>query len=62
VDRIAALRAHCAVLLIEHDVDAVFRIADRVTVMVGGAVLATGAPQEIRQHAGVIEAYLGAGS
>jgi branched-chain amino acid transport system ATP-binding protein len=59
VERIAGLRAACAVLLIEHDVDAVFRIADRVTVMVGGAVLATGAPREIRQHAGVIEAYLG---
>lgn len=58
-DRIAALRADCAVLLIEHDVDAVFRIADRVTVLVGGAVLASGAPSEVRQHEGVIAAYLG---
>jgi branched-chain amino acid transport system ATP-binding protein len=59
VERIAALRSACAVLLIEHDVDAVFRIADRVTVMVGGAVLASGFPDVVRQHEGVIAAYLG---
>ena len=37
-----------AVLLVEHDMDAVFRIADRITVMVNGSVVATGTPDQIR--------------
>ena len=56
---IARLRAHATVLLIEHDVDAVFRLADRVSVLVSGAVIASGAPDVVRRDAGVIEAYLG---
>jgi ABC-type branched-subunit amino acid transport system ATPase component len=56
---IAALRHECAVLLIEHDVDAVFRLADRVTVLVGGRVVASGAPDEVRRHPEAIAAYLG---
>ena len=56
---IARLRAHATVLLIEHDVDAVFRLADRVSVLVSGAVIASGAPDAVRRDAGVIEAYLG---
>ena len=51
-------RAH-AVLLVEHDMDAVFRIADRVTVMVNGAVIATDTPARIRVHPHVLAAYLG---
>jgi branched-chain amino acid transport system ATP-binding protein len=39
--------------------DAVFRIADRITVMVNGAVIASGAPQSIRDNAEVQSAYLG---
>ena len=56
---IARLRRHTTVLLIEHDVDAVFRLADRVSVLVSGQVIAVGAPDAVRAHGGVIEAYLG---
>ena len=48
-----------AILLVEHDMDAVFAIADRLTVMVNGRVLESGAPQEIRSSRAVQEAYLG---
>jgi branched-chain amino acid transport system ATP-binding protein len=49
-----------AVLLIEHDMDFVFSVADRMTVMVEGALLASGTPQAIRADAAVQRAYLGA--
>ena len=48
-----------AILLVEHDMDAVFALADRLTVMVNGQVLASGLPAEIRANAEVQEAYLG---
>ena len=53
------LKASHAILLVEHDMDAVFRIADRITVMVNGSVIATGEPAAIRNDPGVREAYLG---
>ncbi|WP_284619417.1 ABC transporter ATP-binding protein [Aquabacterium humicola] len=53
------LRAGHAILLVEHDMDAVFRIADRITVMVNGAVIASGTPDEVRADAQVQSAYLG---
>ena len=56
---IQRLRAHTTVLLIEHDVDAVFRLADRVSVLVSGQIIASGTPEAVRRDAGVIEAYLG---
>lgn len=56
---LAELRARHAILLVEHDMDAVFRIADRITVMVNGAVIASGAPDEVRNDAQVQAAYLG---
>ena len=56
VDR---LRTGTTVLMIEHDVDAVFRLADRVSVLVGGRVIATGAPAAVRSDPAVIAAYLG---
>ena len=51
-------RSH-AILLVEHDMDAVFRVADRITVMVNGAVIASGTPEFVRNSAEVQSAYLG---
>jgi branched-chain amino acid transport system ATP-binding protein len=56
---LAELRAGHAIALVEHDMDAVFRIADVITVMVNGAVLASGAPQAVRANPDVQAAYLG---
>ena len=53
------IRARVTVLLVEHDMDAVFRLADRISVLVSGRVIATGAPQAIRAHVDVRKAYLG---
>ena len=53
------LKEEHAILLVEHDMDAVFTLADRLTVMVDGQVIASGSPQEIRGDAGVRAAYLG---
>jgi branched-chain amino acid transport system ATP-binding protein len=58
---IARLRPDHAILLVEHDMDAVFAVADRITVMVSGEALACGTPQEIRASKAVQEAYLGDG-
>jgi branched-chain amino acid transport system ATP-binding protein len=56
---LAALRAEHAIVLVEHDMDAVFRIADRITVMVNGAVIASDAPAAVRANPDVQAAYLG---
>ena len=62
-DRMLALLARLkeghAILLVEHDMDAVFRIADRITVMVNGEVIASASPQAIRNNREVQVAYLG---
>ena len=58
---LATLKQTHAVLLVEHDMDAVFRVADRITVMVNGEVIASDVPEVIRAHPGVIVAYLGEG-
>ena len=56
---IKRIRAQVTVLLVEHDMDAVFRLADRISVMVNGRLIATGAPAEIRSNPEVRKAYLG---
>ncbi|GAA4343423.1 ABC transporter ATP-binding protein [Variovorax defluvii] len=53
------LKTTHAILLVEHDMDAVFRIADRITVMVNGTVIASGDPGSIRTNPEVRTAYLG---
>ena len=54
-----SLRDECTLLLVEHDMDAVFRLADTISVLVAGRIIASGAPAAIRAHAEVKRAYLG---
>ena len=56
---LVALKARHAILLVEHDMDAVFRVADCITVMVNGSVIAAGTPEAVRNSAEVRVAYLG---
>ena len=56
---LAELKTRHAILLVEHDMDAVFRVADCITVMVNGAVLASDTPHAVRANADVQAAYLG---
>ena len=58
---VAQLPADVSVVLIEHDMDLVFGFADRITVLVNGAVLTEGSPHEISHDARVKEVYLGHG-
>lgn len=59
VGLLSRLRESYTLLLVEHDMDAVFRLADRISVLVYGRLVATGAPDEIRANKLVQEAYLG---
>jgi branched-chain amino acid transport system ATP-binding protein len=54
-----SLRGETTLLLVEHDMNAVFRLADRISTLVSGRVIACGTPDEIRQHPEVRLAYLG---
>ena len=59
VELLRGLKHGHGLLLVEHDMDAVFALADRITVLVYGRVIASGRPEAIRNDARVIEAYLG---
>jgi len=56
---LTSLKRKQTIILVEHDMDAVFRLADRISVLVYGRVIATGAPDEIRSSPEVRAAYLG---
>jgi branched-chain amino acid transport system ATP-binding protein len=53
------LRKEVTIVLVEHDMEAVFALADRITVLVYGRVIASGSPADIRANAEVRQAYLG---
>lgn len=59
VELLQRLKPAHAIMLVEHDMDAVFALADRLTVMVNGEVIAHGTPAEVRADTGVQAAYLG---
>ena len=59
VELIEHLARHVTILLVEHDMAAVFRLADRISVLVNGRLMVTGAPEEVRNNADVRRAYLG---
>jgi branched-chain amino acid transport system ATP-binding protein len=59
VELLRGIRRRCAILLVEHDMDVVFSLADRITVIDNGQSIASGAPGEIRSNERVRRAYLG---
>ncbi len=59
VELIEQLARKVTILLVEHDMDAVFRLADRISVLVGGRIIATGLPEQVRADVNVRRAYLG---
>jgi branched-chain amino acid transport system ATP-binding protein len=61
IELVAQLPSNLTILIIEHDLDVVFALADTITVLVAGSVLEEGSPEQIRGSSAVEEAYLGTG-
>jgi branched-chain amino acid transport system ATP-binding protein len=59
IEMLRGLKGRYTILLVEHDMDAVFALADRISVLVYGSVMFTGTPDEIREHPEVRSVYLG---
>ena len=59
IELIRSLKGKLTMILVEHDMDAVFQLADRISVLVAGEIIATGSPEEVRNKADVKQAYLG---
>jgi branched-chain amino acid transport system ATP-binding protein len=59
IELLRSLKGRQTMILVEHDMDAVFRLADRISVLVYGRVIATDVPQKIRMNEEVRKAYLG---
>ena len=59
IEMLRTLKRDLTILLVEHDMEAVFALADRITVLVYGRVIASGTPEAVRANEGVRRAYLG---
>jgi branched-chain amino acid transport system ATP-binding protein len=59
VAKIKALKTSVNIILVEHDMETVFNVAERITVMTNGSILTEGVPDQIAKDARVQEAYLG---
>ena len=62
IELLGTLKRRQTMILVEHDMDAVFRLADRIAVLVYGRVIATGLPEDIKLNPDVRKAYLGEGA
>jgi branched-chain amino acid transport system ATP-binding protein len=56
---LSSLKGRLTIILVEHDMDAVFRLADRISVLVYGRIIATDSPEKIKLNEEVRKAYLG---